>query len=163
MNPSSSDLVDRLRERGLTVATAESLTGGLLCATLVDAPGASDVVRGAIVAYMPQVKAEQLGVDPDLMEARGTIDQEVAAAMAKGVRSRLGASIGVATTGNAGPDPSEGKPVGLVWIAAADDAGVSTRELNVSGDRAQIRQAAVLAAVSLVVARLGEETPGTGS
>jgi nicotinamide-nucleotide amidase len=156
----SVELVSRLRDSALTIATAESITGGLLCATLVDAPGASDVVRGGVVAYAADVKVAELRVDPELIAQRGTIDEDVARSMADGVRERLGASIGVATTGNAGPEASEGKPVGSVWIAVADEAGTAARHLSASGDRSQIRAAAVRAAVSLVAARLGEESSG---
>lgn len=159
----AAELVDRLRDSGLTVATAESLTGGLLCAALVDAAGASEVVRGGVIAYAADVKVSELGVDRGLVAERGTIDGDVATAMAVGVRERFGAAIGVATTGNAGPVASEGKPVGLVWIAVADGAGVVARRLTAAGDRSQIRAAAVRDAVSLLAARLGEETSGTRS
>lgn len=155
------ELITRLRDAGLTIAAAESVTGGLLCAALIDAPGASEVVRGGVVAYAADLKVSELGVEAALIDERGTIDEEVAGRMAAGVRERLAAAIGVATTGNAGPEASEGKPVGLVWIAVADAAGVVTRRLEAVGDRSAIRRAAVLAALSLVAARLGEETLGT--
>ena len=124
-----------LRERGETVATAESLTGGLVCATLVDAPGASAIVRGAVVAYAADVKSQILGVDDQQIASYGTVDAEVARQMAEGIRLRLGATWGVATTGNAGPEPSEGKPVGIVFIAVAGPGASAVRELSLSGDR----------------------------
>jgi nicotinamide-nucleotide amidase len=150
--------VAALRDAGATVATAESLTGGLVCATLVGVPGASDVVRGGVVAYAPEVKTTMLGVDADLIDARGTVDAEVADAMARGARTRLGATYGLATTGVAGPDASEGKPPGTVHIAVAGPQGVVTQLLELAGDRAAIRSATVDALLSLLVATLGEET-----
>ena len=155
---SALDIVDALRGTGQTVATAESLTGGLLCATLVDVPGASDVLRGGIVAYLPETKSDVLGVDPDLIERVGTVHADVAAAMAEGAVRVMGSTWGVATTGVAGPEPSEGKPVGTVHVAVAGPGGVQTRDLSLHGDRALVREQAVDAALSLLIGRLGEET-----
>ena len=152
---------DRLRERDETVATAESLTGGLVCATLVDAPGASDVVRGAVVAYAADVKAQVLGVDDQQIASHGTIDAEVARQMAEGIRLRLGATWGLATTGNAGPDSSEGKPVGTVFIAVAGPGASSVRELALSGDRDEIRRSTTTATLSLLLATLEEQSVET--
>jgi nicotinamide-nucleotide amidase len=150
-------VLDRLRERAETVATAESLTGGLVCATLVDAPGASAIVRGAVVAYTADVKSQILGVDDDQIASNGTIDAEVARQMAKGIRLRLGATWGVATTGNAGPDSSEGKPVGTVFIAVAGPRTSAVRELSLSGDRSAIRRSTTAAALSLLLGTLEEQ------
>ncbi len=155
---SALDVVDALRGTGQTVAFAESLTGGLLCATLVDVPGASDVLRGAVVAYAPEAKSEVLGVDPDLIEQVGTVHPDVAGAMAEGAARVFGATWGLATTGVAGPEPSEGKPVGTVHVAVAGPAGVETRDLSLDGDRAMVREQTVDAALSLLVGRLGEST-----
>ena len=152
------DIVDALRGTGQTVATAESLTGGLLCATMVDVPGASDVLRGGVVAYLPETKSDVLGVDPGLLERVGTVHPDVAAAMAEGVVRLMGSTWGVATTGVAGPDPSEGKPVGTVHVAVAGPGGVATRDLSLSGDRSLVREQTVDAALSLLVGRLREET-----
>ena len=157
------DIVDALRGTGQTLATAESLTGGLLCATLVDVPGASDVLRGGVVAYLPDTKRDVLGVDADLIERVGTVHADVAAAMAEGAVRVLGATWGVATTGVAGPEPSEGKPVGTVHVAVAGPGGVQTRDLSLQGDRGLIREQAVDAALSLLIGRLGEETASTRS
>ena len=153
-------LLKRLEERGETVATAESLTGGQVCATLVDAPGASAVVRGAVVAYAPEVKSQILGVDRDQIVANGTVDAGVAREMAEGIRLRLGATWGIATTGNAGPDPSEGKPVGMVFIAVAGPGASVVRELSLSGDRFAIRRSTTAAALSLLLATLEEQSVG---
>jgi len=154
-------VLDRLRDRDETVATAESLTGGLVCATLVDAPGASAVVRGAIVAYAADVKAQMLGVDDQQIASSGTVDAEVARQMAEGIRLRLGATWGIATTGNAGPDSSEGKPVGTVFIAVAGPAASSVRELALSGGRNEIRRSTTAAALSLLLATLEEQSVET--
>lgn len=158
----AADAIAALRGAGATVATAESLTGGLVCATLVGVPGASDVVRGGVVAYAPELKTRLLGVDADLIASHGTVDAEVAAQLATGARDRLGATYGISTTGVAGPDPSEGKPAGTVHIAIAGPAGVDTRLLNLSGDRDSIRTGTVDALLSWLVARLGEESSTAG-
>lgn len=166
MTPAADTLAARaisaLRNAGATVATAESLTGGLVCATLVGVPGASDVVRGGVVAYAPAVKSELLGVDAALIAANGTVDAGVAAQMAVGARDRLGATYGLSTTGVAGPDPSEGKPAGTVHVAVAGPEGVTTRLLDLSGDRDSIRTGTVDALLSWLVARLGEESSTAG-
>lgn len=154
----AADVVDALRSADATVATAESLTGGLLCATLVSVSGASDVVRGGVVAYAPELKADLLGVDADLIARQGTVTSEVALAMAVGVRDRLGATYGLSTTGVAGPGPSEGKPAGTVHVAVAGPEGTWTTRLDLVGDRDTIRGQTVDALLSWLVARLGEES-----
>jgi nicotinamide-nucleotide amidase len=154
----ASEAIDGLREAGATVATAESLTGGLVCATLVSVSGASDVVLGGIVAYAPQAKIDLLGVDAALIASHGTVDGEVAAQLAVGARERFGATYGLSTTGVAGPDPSEGKPVGTVHVAIAGPDGVSATELQLEGDRDTIRTGTVDVVLSQLVARLGEES-----
>lgn len=154
--------VAALRASGHVVATAESLTGGLLCATLVDVPGASEVVAGGIVAYGIDVKTGVLGVDAELIAERGTVDAETARQMALGALRRVpGATMGVSTTGVAGPEPSEGRPVGTVFVAVADAGGVHVEQLALSGDRRTIRERTVDAALRVLVDRVGEETrPG---
>lgn len=119
VDPVAELLVRRLAAAGQTVACAESLTGGLVCATLVSVPGASAVVRGGVVAYAVDAKAALLGVDPDLLGRVGAVDPEVAAALARGAARVLGATWGVGTTGVAGPDPSDGMPVGTVFVAVS--------------------------------------------
>ena len=155
---SALGVIDALRGTGQTVATAESLTGGLLCATLVDVPGASDVLRGGVVAYLAETKSDVLGVDAALVERVGTVHADVAAAMAEGAIRVMNSTWGVATTGVAGPEPSEGKPVGTVHVAVAGPGGVETRDLSLHGDRRLIREQAVDAALSLLIGRLGEST-----
>jgi nicotinamide-nucleotide amidase len=150
-----ADVVAALRRRGATVATAESLTGGMVCADLVTVAGASDVVRGGVVAYAADVKTQLLGVPPELVDRVGTVDPDVARAMAEGARARLGATYGVATTGVAGPDPSEGKPVGTVHVAVAGPDGTTTRAYAFDGDRASVRRQATRAALGQLAGRLG--------
>jgi nicotinamide-nucleotide amidase len=115
-------LLDRLSAAGLTVATAESLTGGLLVALLTEIPGSSAVVRGGLVVYATDLKHALAGVDSDLLAARGPVDPEVAMRLADGARSRCGASIGVGLTGVAGPDPQDGVAVGT-WFCAVSGPG----------------------------------------
>lgn len=146
--------VDALRRTAASVAAAESLTGGLVCAALIAVPGASDVVRGGVVAYAPDVKVHTLGVPAGLVDRVGTVDRRVARAMAEGVRDRLGATFGIGTTGVAGPDPSEGKPVGTVHVAVAGPDGVTDRAYAFDGDRDAVRRQASRAALDLLVDRV---------
>ncbi|WP_247703103.1 nicotinamide-nucleotide amidohydrolase family protein [Streptomyces sp. F63] len=130
--------------RGETLAVAESLTGGLVAAELTGVPGASRVLRGAVTAYATELKHTVLGVDGALLARQGAVDAEVARQMAGGVRRLLGADWGIATTGVAGPDPQDGRPVGTVHVAVAGPGGtVRSRLLRLAGDRAAIRRASV--------------------
>jgi nicotinamide-nucleotide amidase len=156
-DPLAIEVVDLLRARHASVAAAESLTGGLVAAALVAVPGASEVVRGGVVAYATDVKTGLLGVDPALIAAHGTVDGRVAEAMADRVREACGATWGVSTTGVAGPGASEGKPAGTVHVGVAGPAGATSQLLALPGGRDDVRRAAVAAALSLLVARLGEE------
>jgi len=151
-------VLDRLRAEGQTVAVAESLTGGLVAAALTDVPGASAAFRGGVVAYATELKAELLGVDAVMLRRHGAVYPQVAAAMAQGVRARLGATYGVATTGVAGPEPSDGPPVGTAHIAVsvADDTVVRT--IALAGDRHDIRRLTVEHALGLLLGRLREES-----
>ena len=152
----AADLVALLRERGLTVAVAESLTGGLVVADLVSIPGASAVVRGGIVAYATELKATLLGVDAGVLAAGGPIQSVVAEQMAEGVRQRLGADVGLATTGVAGPDPQDGHPPGEVWIAVARAGGADSERVTLTGDRAAIRRQSVDRVLQLAVELVSE-------
>lgn len=122
-------LIARLASANLTVATAESLTGGLLAALLTEVPGASAVVRGGVVVYATELKATLAGVDAGLLAERGPVDPDVAVALADGARAACGASIGVGLTGVAGPDPQHGMAVGTVFVAVTGDgfSRLSTR------------------------------------
>ncbi len=151
MSDVAGRLVGRLVGLGQSVGCAESLTGGLVVARLVDVPGASAVVRGGVVAYATDLKASVLGVDADLLAQRGAVDAEVARQLARGARRVLGADWAVATTGVAGPDPQDGMPVGCVFVAVAgpgDEVVVERHDLP--GDRAAVRAAAVDAALTLL-------------
>ncbi len=144
-----------LDERGLTVAVAESLTGGALGAALTSVPGASRVFRGGIVAYATPLKTALLGVPPRLLAEVGPVDAEVAAAMAAGAQARLGADCAVALTGVAGPDPQGGKAPGTVWVGLSADWGHRTDLLSLRGSRAAVRSAAVRRALELLVDHVG--------
>ncbi len=133
------------------MACAESLTAGLVCAAIADTPGASLVLRGAVVAYAADVKVSLLGVPESLVRARGTVDPDVARAMAEGVRHRLGATWGLATTGVAGPGPAEGKPAGTVHVAVAGPSGTVTRQLELKGSRGAVRRDATAAVLALAL------------
>lgn len=143
-------LIADLTRRGLSIATAESLTGGGLVARLIDVPGASHVVRGGVCTYAVDTKASVLGVSESRLTLTGPVDEQVARQMAVGVRSLFGASIGLSTTGVAGPGPADGFPAGTVHIACAHPAGVEHRLLHLEGDRAQVRAGAIDAALTLL-------------
>jgi nicotinamide-nucleotide amidase len=156
------EVLDLMRSRQQTLAVAESLTGGLVCAAFTDVPGASVVVRGGVVAYATDLKAVLLGVPRELLERYGAVHPDVAAAMADGARRRLGAELGVATTGVAGPDPQDGQPVGTVHIAVAAEGDMVVRTLALPGDRAAVRAGTVAAALrlllGLLLGRIREDT-----
>jgi nicotinamide-nucleotide amidase len=154
----AAELIALLAARRQSIAVAESLTGGLLAAALTDVPGASAVFRGGVVAYATELKAVLLGVDRALLAAQGAVSAEVAGAMAEGAADRLGASVGAATTGVAGPDPAEGKPAGTVYVAASAGPQTLVRRLALSGSRAAIRAATVREALALVLVIVREET-----
>ena len=163
MTPSSdgeaaaSTAIGMLIAGGQTIGTAESLTGGLVVAALTTVPGASAVVRGGIVAYAADLKNSLLGVPADLIERVGTVHSDVALAMASGARIRLGATVGVATTGVAGPDPADGQPAGTVHIAVSAPARAVHEALVLSGDRAEIRRSTVDRLLDLLLRTLMED------
>ena len=141
----AAEVIRMCRERGLTLATAESLTGGLVCGALTSVPGSSHVVRGAVVAYATDRKSAVLGVPAGLLAERGAVDGDVARAMAEGVRRVMVADVGLATTGVAGPDPQDGHPVGTVFVAVSGPGLEVVERLTLSGDRAMVRAATVCA------------------
>jgi nicotinamide-nucleotide amidase len=146
-----------LRRRGETVATAESLTGGLVGMLLTAVPGASVSYLGGVISYATRLKQTLVGVDPEILATEGPVAPATAAAMAVGVAERCEADWGVATTGVAGPDPQDGHPVGEVYVAAAYPAGerVEVRALRLTGDRSAIREAAAAQVLELLAASLG--------
>ncbi len=153
-------VLELLARRDETLATAESLTGGLLAARLTDIPGASRSFVGGVVSYATRVKMSLLDVPEGVVEGHGVVSEECALAMARGVRARLDATWGVATTGVAGPDRQEGRPVGTVWVAVAGPGGVEARELTLAGDRTSIRHASCDAVLSVLDGML---VPGRGT
>lgn len=167
--PPAAAAIRLATERGLRIAVAESLTGGLLAAEIVAVPGASLAFSGGIVAYDTALKRTLLGVDAALLERRGPVDPQVARQMAAGVRRACAvprgvagtgpvtpADVGVATTGVAGPDPDPqtGQPAGTVWLGISSARGERAVELRLSGDRAEIRAATVSAALVQLVSEL---------
>jgi nicotinamide-nucleotide amidase len=144
-------VLERCRERGLTLATAESCTGGLVAARLTSVPGSSDVFRGAIVSYADGVKVSELGVPESVLAAHGAVSAETAEAMAHGARARLGVDVAVSVTGVAGPGGgSEEKPVGLVFLHASGPDGDLARSTSLPGDRETVRARAAASALHLV-------------
>lgn len=150
-------LVQRLRERSWSIATGESLTAGLVSSTIASVPGCSAVFRGAVVAYTPEVKTEVLNVPGELL-GQGIVTEEVARALAQGARSRLGATVGIGTTGAAGPDDHDGMPAGTACIAVCSPWGERVRTVRVTGNRSQVRHAVTQAAVeaALEILEAGE-------
>jgi nicotinamide-nucleotide amidase len=151
------EILSVLTASGQTLAAAESLTGGLVAAALTDVPGSSTAFRGGVVAYATELKAQLLGVDSGMLADHGPVYAPVAVAMAEGVRKRLDATVGVATTGVAGPDPADGFPPGTVHIAVslADDTVVRTMALT--GTRDEVRRLTVERVLGLLLGRLREE------
>jgi nicotinamide-nucleotide amidase len=145
-----AEIQDTLLRRHESVAVAESLTGGLVAAAMTERPGASDVFVGSITAYATTIKESLLGVDPSLLAERGAVDADVALAMAEGVRQRLTATYGVATTGVAGPDSQDGQPVGTVFVAVSADTARSVAALTLTGSRREIRTRAVIGVLELL-------------
>ena len=153
-------VIAALRSRGDTVATAESLTGGLVCAVLTSVPGSSAVVRGGLIVYATGLKASLAGVDAAALHRLGAVDPEIAAQLATGARDRCEATWGLGLTGVAGPDPQDGIAPGTVHVGLAGPHGVEVKSLQGhGGDRHEIRSAAVSLALALLWTGL-ERTEG---
>ena len=151
-------VLDALRMRGLTLAVAESCTGGLVGKRITDVPGASDLFLGGVVAYHDAVKTGQLGVDPELIAREGAVSEAVALQMARGAVGRLGSDAAVGVTGVAGPGGgTEEKPVGTVWVAAVVGTREKARRLGLPGDREAVRERSAQAALALLLEVLSEE------
>lgn len=155
----ATEIIGVLTRGGRTVATAESLTGGLVAAALTDVPGSSRAFRGGVVSYATELKAKLLGVDEEMLAEHGPVYAPVAAAMADGVRSRLDATVGVATTGVAGPGPQDGQPAGTVHVAVSLDGDTVVRTMALAGDRDEVRRLTVERVLGLLLGRLREECP----
>jgi nicotinamide-nucleotide amidase len=151
----ASEVLEALAAQSLHLAIAESLTGGLLTSAFVDVPGASNVLLGSIVAYQSDLKSQLLGVSRALIQEQGAVDPEVVAQMAAGIRAKLASKtatlessvVGIATTGVAGPDSQDGKPVGTVYIGISSSVGDYVYPFEFEGSRREIRDAAVSAAL----------------
>lgn len=161
---SATEVLQALQKRNLKLAIAESLTGGALSAEFVSVAGASKTLLGSIVAYQTILKHELLGVSNSLLEQQGAVDPEVAAQMAAGVRAKLAAKsatdeaqvVGISTTGVAGPDEQDGQPVGRVYVSvSAQGIGEVVYAHEFDGDRADIRAAAVEAAIDALWEHFG--------
>lgn len=153
----ASQVVQSLLKRSWTIATGESLTAGLVAATLADIPGCSQVLRGGVVAYVPEVKIRMLGVDPAVL-ASGIVSEPVALAMAQGAVERLGADVGVGTTGAAGPEAHDGAAPGIACIGLWTPSAQRTQTVHVSGDRAQVRLEVTRITLEAITGLLGEGT-----
>lgn len=157
----ADDLLALLRDRGATLATAESLTGGRLAAGITAVPGASTVYVGGVVAYATRLKQQLLGVPARVVAEHGVVSGECAVAMAAGVRDALGATYGLSTTGVAGPDRQEGHPPGTVFVGVAGPAGARAVGLALpDGDRGEVQDRTVEEALAMLRGILrGEEPP----
>jgi len=172
VNSPATEVVRLLTVKGQTLAVAESLTGGLVAADITAAPGASQAFLGSVTAYATELKHRLLGVDATLLSECGAVDPQVAAQMAAGVRKALGADWGIATTGVAGPEPQDGKPVGTVFVAvdgpSAPDSegpggatgGGKVTALRLNGGRAEIRMESVRSVLALLLEGLASEQTG---
>ncbi len=150
--PAAADVVDLLRQRGATLATAESLTGGRLAALVTEVPGASAVYLGGVVSYATDFKVDVLGVPAAIVEQYGVVSGECARAMAHGARRLTGASYAVSTTGVAGPDLQEGKPVGTVYVALVGaDGSEVILGMELTGDRSAIQDRTCREALAAIV------------
>jgi nicotinamide-nucleotide amidase len=147
---SAEDVVRALRARGETVATAESLTAGLVTAELTSVPGSSAVVRGGLVVYATDLKHSLAGVDAALLAEHGAVHPEVARQLAAGARERCGATWGLGLTGVAGPDPQDGVAPGTVHVGLSGPSGTFVRTLTLGGDRDEVRKSSTSAVLNLL-------------
>ncbi len=155
IDAAAKHVIELAREKGLTIGTAESLTGGLICGALTSVPGSSAVVRGGVVSYVNDVKHDVLGVDEAVLDACGAVCETVAVQMAEGALGELGVDIAVAVTGIAGPSGAEpGKPVGTVWVGIAEKREARAVFHRFPGNREEVRTATVLSALSLLESEL---------
>jgi nicotinamide-nucleotide amidase len=152
-----ADLVAAFKAKGETVATAESLTGGLVAALLTSVPGSSSVVRGGLVVYATPLKHELAHVDAELLAEHGPVHPDVAVRLADGARTVCGATWGVGLTGVAGPDPQDGIEPGVVHVGVSGPVGTEVRTIGVEGNRHQVRAAAVATALDLLRAQIDDQ------
>jgi nicotinamide-nucleotide amidase len=150
MSDLSAKVIDLLRERRETISCAESITGGALTAALVSVSGASDVLLGSIVAYSKEIKISQLGLSAELINDKGLVSKEVAIAMAKGARQRLGSSWAISSTGSAGPTALDGSSPGEIWIAILGPDRQESVKFSINGARQEVISGAVESALTLL-------------
>ncbi len=152
----AQEAVALLQARGLTVGTCESLTGGMICSTLVDVPGASKVVRGGLITYQTDMKTLLADVDAALIADKGVVSGEVARAMAAGARARLGVDVAVSATGMASPGDENDPPAGTVYVGLASEKGVRAIALHLTGSRQEIRHQTVEQAIQAIITEAKE-------
>jgi len=150
MSDLTAKVIDLLRERRQTISCAESITGGALTAALVSVSGASDVLLGSIVAYSKEIKISQLGLSAELIDDKGLVSKEVAIAMAKGARQRLGSSWAISSTGSAGPTALDGSSPGEIWIAILGPDRQESVKFSLNGARQEVISGAVESAITLL-------------
>lgn len=146
---------EELIKRGITIASAESLTAGMFSSMIADVPGASEVLRCSITVYTNEMKVALLGVDRETVDELGAVSAETSKQMALGLKKLCNADICVSATGNAGPGTSEGKPVGLVYISCLYDNNLEVRELRLSGNRNEIRSMTCDRMITLIKEMIG--------
>ena len=159
---SAAELHRLLRERGATVATAESLTGGRLAGLLTSVPGASATYVGGLVTYATELKVSLLGVPREVVERDGVVSAACAEAMARGAVRATGATYALSTTGVAGPDLQEGQPAGTVFVGVAGPGFAEAHRFSLTGDREAVREATCSHAVALLLTVLAEEETTLG-
>lgn len=157
--PEPATVIDMARAGGLSLGSAESLTGGAVSVAMTAVPGASAVWGGAVVAYSAAVKRDLLGVPASVLDGAGVVSVDTALAMAHGARARLGVDIAVSTTGVAGPQPHAGRSVGTVVVGIAGPGLARAQEFAFTGDRAAIVTRSVDAALALLLTALGGDVP----
>lgn len=153
-------VVRLLIEKNMTLATAESCTGGLLAAYITTVPGVSAVYAGGFVTYTVKTKKSLLGVSARLLQEKGAVSKKTARQMAERAAEKTGADIAISVTGNAGPDPSEGKPVGLIFTGFSIDGKVTGKKLMLSGSRDEIREQVCRSALQHLYEKLAPRTKG---
>lgn len=153
----AADLLADMASRGMTLSVAESITGGLVLASLTDVPGSSAVVVGGVVAYSDAVKVDLLGLDVEDLARHSAVSELVARQMAEGCRARFGTTVALSTTGEAGPTSATGAPVGTHVVGVSTATSTRIMSCHAPGDRGAVRNAAVLNALGLLAAVLGTD------
>ena len=153
------EVIEALRSRGMTLATCESITAGLICGALTEVPGSSHVVRGGLITYATDMKTTLAGVDPGLIEKEGVVSAGVARAMAQGAREVCDADWGIGVSGVAGPGSSGGVPAGTAWLGVVGPRSEAVILLEESGSRAEVRRLVVGRAIDLIKELVSQDLP----